>query len=82
MYYSVYYGVTYMITYTKDEIMTATDVVRNFSSVLKSISRKEKEKIVIVKNNNFDAVMISVDKYEKLVGAMEILENIYKKTKR
>jgi len=71
-----------MISYTKDEIMTATDAVRNFSSVLKSISRKEKEKIVIVKNNNFDAVMISVDRYEKLVGAMEILENIYKKTKK
>jgi len=71
-----------MISYTKDEIMTATDVVRNFSSVLKSISRKEKEKVVIVKNNNFDAVMISVDRYEKLVGAMEILENIYKKTKK
>lgn len=71
-----------MISYTKDEIMTSTDVVRNFSSVLKSISRKEKEKVVIVKNNNFDAVMISVDRYEKLVGAMEILENIYKKTKK
>ncbi len=71
-----------MISYTKDEIMTATDVVRNFSSVLKSISKKEKDKIVIVKNNNFDAVMISVDKYEKLIEAMEILENIYKKTKK
>ncbi len=71
-----------MISYTQGEIMTATDVVRNFSSVLKSISRKEKEKVVIVKNNNFDAVMISVDRYEKLVGAMEILENIYKKTKK
>ncbi len=71
-----------MISYTKDEIMTSTDVVRNFSSVLKSISRKEKEKVVIVKNHHFDAVMISVDKYEKLVSAMEILENIYKKTKK
>jgi len=71
-----------MISYTKDEIMTATDVVRNFSSVLKSVSRKEKEKVVIVKNNNFEAVMISLDRYEKLVGAMEILENIYKKTKK
>ncbi|MFK5880802.1 MAG: type II toxin-antitoxin system prevent-host-death family antitoxin [Sulfurospirillum sp.] len=71
-----------MISYTKDEIMTATDVVRNFSSVLKSVAKKEKEKIVIVKNNNFDAVMISVDRYEKLTEAMEILEKIYKKTKK
>ncbi len=71
-----------MISYTKDEIMTATDVVRNFSSVLKSVSKKEKEKVVIVKNNNFDAVMISVDRYEKLTEAMDILEKIYKKTKK
>ena len=78
----MYYGAIAMITYSKDEIMTATDAVRNFSSVLKSISRKEKDKVVIVKNGNFDAVMISVDKYEKLVDAMEILEKIYKKTKR
>ena len=71
-----------MISYTKDEIMTATDVVRNFSSVLKSVAQKEKEKVVIVKNNNFDAVMISVDRYEKLMEAMEVLEKIYKKTKK
>ena len=78
----MYYGEKLMISYTKDEIMTATDVVRNFSSVLKSVSKKEKEKVVIVKNNNFDAVMISVDKYEKLTEAMDILEKIYKKTKK
>ena len=78
----MYFGVKLMISYTQDEIMTATDVVRNFSSVLKSIARKEKEKVVIVKNNHFDAVMISVDKYEKLVEAMGILEKIYNKTKK
>ncbi|NOX14464.1 MAG: type II toxin-antitoxin system Phd/YefM family antitoxin [Epsilonproteobacteria bacterium] len=71
-----------MVSYTKDEIITATDAVRNFSAVLKSISKKEKEKVVIVKNNNFEAVVISVDKYEKMEQAVEILENIYKKTKR
>ncbi len=71
-----------MVAYTKDEIITATDAVRNFSSVLKSIARKEKEKVVIVKNNNFEAVVISVDKYEKMEQAVEILENIYKKTKK
>ncbi len=71
-----------MVTYTKDEIITATDAVRNFSAVLKSISKNEKEKVVIVKNNNFEAVIISLEKYEKMEKAVEILENIYKKTKR
>ena len=34
-----------MISYRKDEMITATEAVRNFSSVLSSISNKEKEKI-------------------------------------
>jgi prevent-host-death family protein len=71
-----------MVGYTQDEIITATDAVRNFSSVLKSIARKEKEKIVIVRNNNFEAVVISVEKFEKMEKAVEILEKIYNKTKR
>jgi len=71
-----------MITYTQDEIITATDAVRNFSSVLKSIVRKEKEKVVIVKNSNFEAVVISVEKFEKMEKAVEILEKIYNKTKK
>jgi prevent-host-death family protein len=71
-----------MIAYTQDEIISATDAVRNFSSILKSIVRKEKEKIVIVRNNNFEAVVISVEKFEKMEQAVEILEKIYKKTKK
>ncbi len=71
-----------MVSYTQDEIITATDAVRNFSSVLKSIARKEKEKIVIVRNNNFEAVVISVEKFEKMEKAVEILEKIYNKTKK
>ncbi len=71
-----------MVSYTQDEIITATDAVRNFSSILKSIARKEKEKIVIVRNNNFEAVVISVEKFEKMEKAVEILEKIYNKTKK
>ena len=36
------------MTYSKDEIMTATDMVRNFSAVLNSVS-KEKKRVVVVK---------------------------------
>ncbi len=71
-----------MISYTQNEIISATDAVRNFSSVLKSISSKEKSKVVIVKNNNFEAVVISVEQYEKMAKAVEILENIYNKNKK
>ena len=51
-----------MMSYTKDEIMTATDMVRNFSTVLHSVS-KEKKRVVIVKNNRFEAVLLPIEAY-------------------
>lgn len=70
------------MTYAKNEIMTATDMVRNFSSVLGSLSKGEKKRVVIVKNNRFEAVMITVDEYEKMSEAVQILEKIYASTKK
>lgn len=70
------------MTYTKNEIMTATDMVRNFSSVLGILSKGEAKRIVIVKNNRFEAVMVTVDEYEKMSEAVNILEKIYANTKK
>ncbi|MDD2384672.1 MAG: type II toxin-antitoxin system prevent-host-death family antitoxin [Sulfurospirillaceae bacterium] len=71
-----------MTTYAKNEMITATDMVRNFSSVLSTLQRGETKRIVIVKNNRFEAVMISVEEYEKMSEAVSILEKIYASTKR
>lgn len=70
------------MTYSKNEIMTATDMVRNFSSVLGSLSKGEQKRIVIVKNNRFEAVMVTVDEYEKMSEAVNILEKIYANSKK
>jgi prevent-host-death family protein len=70
-----------MVTYTKDEIVTATDIVRNFSQELRSLTSGEKKKIVVVKNNRFEAVIIPLEEYEKMSEAVKILEKIYDKTK-
>ena len=68
-------------SFSKDEIVTATEVVRNFSHELKSLTRGEKKKLVIVKNNRFEAVMLPFEEYERMNEAVEILEKIYEKTK-
>lgn len=70
-----------MIAFTKEEVITATDVVRNFSSELKSLTSGEKKKLVIVKNNRFEAVIVPIEEYERMCDAVEILEKIYKKVK-
>ena len=68
-----------MATFNSDEIYTATEVVRNFSSILKSVKTKEKKRVFIVKNNKFEAVLLNMDEYEKLNDAFEILQKLYKK---
>ena len=70
-----------MTSFTQDEVISATDVVRNFSSELKSLISGEKEKLVIVKNNRFEAIIIPIEEYERMSEAVKILEKIYKKTK-
>ncbi len=70
-----------MIAFTKEEVIAATDVVRNFSSELKSLTSGEKKKLVIVKNNRFEAVIVPIEEYERMCDAVEILEKIYKKVK-
>lgn len=66
-----------MASYTKNEIFTATYVARNFSSVLKNINDESVKKIAIVKNNKFEAIMLSVKEYEKLEKARELLNIVY-----
>ena len=70
------------MTYAKNEIMTATDMVRNFSAVLGSLTKGKSKRIIVVKNNRFEAVMITVDEYEKMSEAVNILEKIYTSTKK
>lgn len=71
-----------MISFSKDEIYTATEVVRNFSSVLNMISKGSSKRAVIVKNNKFEAVLLNMAEYERLCEAVEILQTIYTSNKR
>ncbi|EAT99825.1 MULTISPECIES: type II toxin-antitoxin system Phd/YefM family antitoxin [Campylobacter] len=71
-----------MTAFSKDEIYTATEVVRNFSSVLTKISKAELKRAVIVKNNKFEAVLLNMGEYERLQEAVSVLEAIYTAKKR
>ena len=63
----------------QDEIYTATEIVRNFSTVLNKIKNQEIKKALIVKNNKFEAVMISMSELERLEKAVELLKAVYAK---
>ncbi|CAM4107556.1 type II toxin-antitoxin system Phd/YefM family antitoxin [Campylobacter jejuni] len=70
-----------MLSFKQDEIYTATEVVRNFSPIMEKLKKNESGKIVILKNNKFEAVMLSMKEFERLQNAMQLLENIYKNQK-
>ena len=63
----------------QDEIYTATEIVRNFSTVLNKIKSQEIKKALIVKNNKFEAVMISMSEFERPEKAVELLKAVYAK---
>ena len=65
-----------MVAYTRDEIISATELARNVSKTLQSITEQKKEKIAISKNNKLEAVIIDIEAYEQMKEAAELLEHM------
>lgn len=68
--------------FDQDEIYTATQMVRNFSTILKSITTGEKKHAFIVKNSKLEAVLIRMEDFERMKEAVKILEKIYDSKKQ
>lgn len=60
-----------MASYTREEIMSSSEVVRNFGAVLSSVAQHRREKVAIVRNNRLEAVLLAADVYERLEKACE-----------
>ncbi|CAA6812609.1 MAG: Unknown protein [uncultured Sulfurovum sp.] len=76
MCFYTYIRMKVMIAYSREEIISATDMARNFSSALNSILEHRKEKLAISKNNKLQAVLIDIEKYEQLKEAYDTLKSI------
>jgi PHD/YefM family antitoxin component YafN of YafNO toxin-antitoxin module len=64
-----------MLAYKKTELMSATEIVRNFSSVLDTIKKHEKDKIAVLRKNKLEAIILSVDEYERIYEILELFEH-------
>lgn len=65
-----------MIAYSRNEIISATEIARSFSTALNSVIEKTKEKLAISKNNKLQAVLIDIEEYERLKRAYDLMEHI------
>jgi prevent-host-death family protein len=69
-----------MIAYSRDEIISASDVARGFSSVLNDLIDGVQDRFVISKNNKLEAVVLPIEEYERMQEALDYMEHreIYK----
>ena len=56
-----------MVAFVRKEIISATQLVRQFSTFLTELSNRTLNKIAIVRNNEMEAVVLPVAEYERLV---------------
>jgi PHD/YefM family antitoxin component YafN of YafNO toxin-antitoxin module len=65
-----------MVTYGRNEIISASEMARGFSNVLNQIVDHTSERFAIAKNNKLEAVIVNIEEYERLKEAYELLEHI------
>ena len=65
-----------MITYTEQELVQADEARGNISDFLNSIRSRQMKRIVIVRDDRPEAVLMSIDEYERLCEASELLEHL------
>ena len=65
-----------MVAYTRDEIISVSDLARNLSTSLSSLVDYTREKLAISKNNKLEAVIIPIEEYERMREAYEEMENM------
>ena len=65
-----------MITLTKDEIISSSKASKNFGKILDRLKSGENDKIIISKNNELEAVIITFQEYEEMKQVSELLEHL------
>lgn len=73
-----------MATYTTEELISSSKLIKNFWAYISKVSSHELDKIWVLKNNKLDAVIISWDTYdlfEELLEYIEIFDSIKDRVK-
>ena len=65
-----------MVAYTQNELASATEISKQFGEYISKVKNGLVDKIGVLKNNKLNAVILSVEEYEKMSEAMEMLEDM------
>jgi PHD/YefM family antitoxin component YafN of YafNO toxin-antitoxin module len=61
----------HMTTFSREEIVPSTKVSRNLSSLLNKLKNHQIEKVAVVRNNEMEAIIITVQEYELMQALLE-----------
>ena len=64
------------VAYKKDEILSASRVARSFGKVLTDLKTQHRRRVVVLKNNQVEAVIVPGNDYEKMAAALDLLEHM------
>jgi len=64
------------VAYKKDEMLSASKVARSFGQVLADLTGKRRRRVVVVKNNHLEAILLPIEEYETMAEALSLLEHL------
>lgn len=64
----------WQITYSRDEIISISELQKALKSVMENLSSQKKDKIAVSKNNKISTVIVSVDEYERMKYYADLAE--------
>ncbi|MBA5868289.1 MAG: hypothetical protein GDA67_16475 [Nitrospira sp. CR1.3] len=64
------------VAFKKDEMLSASRMARSFGKVLADLKAQHRRRIVVLKNNQVEAVIVPVDDYEMMAEALALLEHM------
>ena len=64
-----------MTTYARSEIISSSKTAKNLGQILKDLKNGKLERAVISKNNELEAVMLPIERYEEIMNMVELIEH-------
>lgn len=65
-----------MTLYARNEMISATEIVKSFKTNLDKVTNHAVEKLAIMRNNKPEAVIVPIDEYEKMKELYDYAERL------
>ena len=64
------------VSYKRSEMLSASEVVKRYGQINKKLKQSPQSRVVVIKNNKPDHVILDIEEYEFLQAFYETLEHL------